>query len=372
MDKIKHKNIIYMPMISALGGIETYVYELIKKYKDYDIAVVSKSCDKNQAKRIRKYCPVYIHTDQEIECDVAIINYDVSIIKYISEKAKIYQCIHADYTNAIYNGKKPPKHERITGYIAITEFLKDKIKDLLSVNNVIMSYNPLTIEEKPFITLVSATRLHINKGVGRMKELIKALERNNIDFIWYCITNDTNVIKHPNVIMIPNRLDIDKWLKIADYVVLLSDSEACSYTLNEALYRNIPIISTPLPYLKEIGVKDNENAYIIDYDCSNVDEVAKKIMNIPKFEFKKLEDKYDKIFVKSKSNYKEEKEMKVRVKALIDFSDMEEGVNRDRGDEFICTKERADYLVENKAIEIIEIIEEPKKTSTKKVKNANK
>ena len=28
---IKHDNIIYMPTISALGGIETYVYELVKK-----------------------------------------------------------------------------------------------------------------------------------------------------------------------------------------------------------------------------------------------------------------------------------------------------------------------------------------------------
>ena len=29
---IKHSNIIFMPTISKLGGIETYVYELVKKY----------------------------------------------------------------------------------------------------------------------------------------------------------------------------------------------------------------------------------------------------------------------------------------------------------------------------------------------------
>ena len=50
---IKHSNIIYMPNISPLGGIETYVYEMVKKYKDLDIAVVSKNCDKTQAKRIK-------------------------------------------------------------------------------------------------------------------------------------------------------------------------------------------------------------------------------------------------------------------------------------------------------------------------------
>ena len=85
---IKHKNIIFMPTISALGGIETYVYEMVKKYKDLDIAVVSKTCDVLQAKRIRKYCPLYIHKNEKIECDVAIINYDTSIIDYISNNTR--------------------------------------------------------------------------------------------------------------------------------------------------------------------------------------------------------------------------------------------------------------------------------------------
>ena len=51
---IKHDNIIYMPNISALGGIETYVYELVKKYSDLDIAVITKKCDPIQEKRIKK------------------------------------------------------------------------------------------------------------------------------------------------------------------------------------------------------------------------------------------------------------------------------------------------------------------------------
>lgn len=369
---IKHTNILYMPNISALGGIETYVYEVIKKYKDLDIAVVSKNCDSTQAKRIKKLCPLYIHTNQKIECKVAVINYDVSIINYINKDAKIYQTIHGDYTNPIYGGKRPPDHPRLTGYIAITKYLENKIKEMYNPKNIIMSYNSLTIEEyKPFITLVTASRLHKNKGVERMKQLIRALDREKIDYIWYCITNDTDVIKHPNVIMIQNRLDIDKWLKQADYVVLLSDSEACSYTLNEALYRNIPIIATPLPYLEEIGVKDGKNGYIINFDCSNVDEVARKITNIPKFTFKQLEDNYRNIFAKSKSNYKEELNMKYRVEAILNFYDMDEkedkfkdltGTNKDGTPKresqhiWVVDKERADYLLEYNAIKVLEEI----------------
>ena len=383
-ETIKHSNIVYMPNISPLGGIETYVYEIIKEYKDLDIAVVSKNCDSLQAKRIRRMCPLYIHTGQKIECDVAIINYDVSIIDYINKEAKIYQTIHGDYSNSIYRGMKPPDHPRLTGYIAITKYLENKIKELYNPKKIIVSYNPLTIEEyKPFITLVTASRLHKNKGVNRMKELIKSLDRHKVDYIWYCITNDTDVIKHPNVIMIQNRLDIDKWLRLADYVVLLSDSEACSYTLNEALYRNIPIISTPLPYLEEIGVKDGINSYIINFDCSNVDEVAEKIINIPKFKFNKLEDNYRNIFAKSNSKYKEVLDMKYKVEAIVDFYDMEEKedkykelpeLNKDGSKTkesqhiWIVDKERCDYLLEHNAIKILEKIKPIKIEMVKETK----
>lgn len=164
MNEINHANIIYMPHISPLGGIETYVYEMIKKYKDLDIAVVSKRCDPIQAKRIKKYCKLYIHTNQEIKCKVAIINYDTSIINYINEDAKIYETIHGDYTNRKrYNYRLPPTHERITGYIAITKYLEKEIGKLLNTDKMVMSYNPLTIEKKECLTLVSATRLHKEK-----------------------------------------------------------------------------------------------------------------------------------------------------------------------------------------------------------------
>ena len=355
---IKHDNIIFMPTISALGGIETYVYEMVKKYKDLDIAVISKSCEKKQAERIKKYCKLYIFQGQKIQCKVAIINYDTTIINYINEDAKIYQTIHGDYSNIdVYKGKKPPKHPRITAYIAITEFLQDKIKEILNVDNVIMSYNPLTIEErkKPLI-LVSATRFHKNKGPERVKKLAEALDAAGIDYIWYIITNDVNAVVEPNIIYIPNRLDSYKWVESADYCVLLSDSEACSYFINEALYRNKPIIVTPLPYLKEIGVEDGKNAYIMEFDCSNIDYIVKNIRNIPKFEFKKLEDRYRDIFAKGKSHYEEDKNKPIWVKCINvrGYDDLELGEHKKYGDKYLVKDiDRAEYLEQNKVVMIL-------------------
>jgi hypothetical protein len=136
-----------------------------------------------------------------------------------------------------------------------------------------------------------------------MAKLANALDNAGIEYIWYVFTNDTQAINNPNIIYMKPRLDSYKWLKHASFLIQLSDTEACSYSINEALYRNIPVVVTPLPYLSEIGVEDGKNAYILEFDCSNVDEVARKMVNVPKFEFKHLEDNYDKILVKSKSKY---------------------------------------------------------------------
>lgn len=320
---IEHANIIFMPTISALGGIETYVYEMVKKYKDLDIAVVSKRCDELQAKRIRKYCRLYIHTNEKIKCKVAIINYDQSIIDYIDKDAKIYQTIHADYTKTDIYNHRPLPHKRITAFIAITKFLEDNMRDMLAPNKTILSYNPLTIDDEKPIIIVCPSRLHIHKGKHRMQQFANEMDRRGKNWLLICITNDVGGIDSPNVIFIPPRLDVSKFLEMATYVMLLSDSEACSYTLSEALYRNIPILATPLPYLKEIGVEDGKNAYIIDFDCSNISDVVDKIDNVPKFKFDRMEDKYGELFAPDKSTYEEWKNQPLQVQAIKTYYDVE-------------------------------------------------
>lgn len=353
---IEHANIIWLRTIDGLGGLETYVYELVKKYHNYDIAVVCDYCDYNQRLRLEKYCRVYIHNRQKINCKVCITNYDISIIPYLNEDAKIYETIHGDYTSGAYD-HGPATDPRITGYITITHYLEERMVKYLDKDKIVFSYNPLTIEEeeKPII-IVSATRLHKTKGKDRMQVLANKLDEKGINYIWYVFTNETKGINSPNVIFLKNRLDIGKWLVNADYVCLLSDTEACSYTLNEALYRNIPIITTPLPYLSEIGVKKGINAYIMEYDCSNVDEIVNNIKNVPKFNFEHLKDRYADILQESKSRYEEERTMNVKVKCIKEYEDMEIGKHINVGDIYEVNKIRAEYLADNNAVEILEEI----------------
>ena len=338
---IKHANIIYIRDFSQLGGVETFTYEIASKYRNLDIAVVYKTAHPSQIRKIAKICPSYQHTTEPIECDVAIINYDISIIPYISENANIYQVIHGDYENEAYQWK-PPTHPRIKAYIGITKHIVESFKRITGLENVILSYNPLTIIENKPIMMISGTRLSKIKGKDRMIKLVQELDKRKINYKWIIFTDDPDAIEGPNVYYEKPTRDFTKWLNFADYLVQLSDTEACSYSINEALYRNIPVIVTPLPYLKEIGVEDNKNAYIMDFDCSNISSIVDRIENVPKFEFKKLEDNYGKLLAKSKSKYKEQN----YVICTKQFDDIVQKKNVKVNEIIFCTKERAKQLVE--------------------------
>lgn len=334
--------------------------------------------------------PVYIHTNQQIKCRVAITNYDVSIIDYITkdiwkENAKgkdgIYVGLHTDYTSK-YAGTLP-KDKRVKYYIAITKDILDNFKTLSSDTNVMLCRNPLTIEdeEKPLI-ICSPTRLTDGKGGDIMYKLANTLEIIGIPFLWFIITTDEYkyqpIFTNHNVIHIPNRLDVDKFLSIADWVVLPSKCEGDSYTIREALYRNIPIVARHLKYFDEYNIKDGVNALFINDD--NIYEVAKKMQKKLIFNFKRIEDGYNKILIKSKNKYMGENNMKVKVLAKFNYFDNELGkyVEKDK-DTWITTKFRAETLMNNPAGKLVEIIEEikeekkeNKKISTKNTKKAVK
>lgn len=376
---IECSNIFYIKDLSPLGGVETFIWEMVKKYQDYDIAVVYKTADSKQLARLEKYCMCYQHRKQKIKCKIAIINWDTSIIDYIDEGAEIYQVIHGDYTNPVYTWK-PLTHPRIKEYIGVTKFVAEGFKKMMGCKNTTYGYNPLTIdEEEKMLILVSATRLSPIKGKDRMQLLANALDNAGIKYIWYVFTNDKDALKSDNVVYMKPRLDVGRWISKADYVVQLSDTEACSYTINESLYRNIPVIVTPLPYLEEIGVKDGINAWVLKFDCSNMQHIVDNIMNKPKFEFKHLKDRYDDILSHTPSHFKEDKIMEVKVEALDTYEKLgiiDNELKRipKAGEQFTITKERLNVLMGNNElgktfVKIVEPTEEKKKAilPTKKV-----
>ena len=362
MSIIKHDNIVYAGNINVIGGVEQYVYELIKKYKDNDIAVVCKTITPEQEKRMRKYCKVYKHTNEKIECKVIITNWDTSIINYVNEDAKVYTGVHSDYSHETQKQALPIDNPRIT-YICITEDSKKKFEEISGIKDrTILCRNPLTTEkiEKPLI-LMSATRLTKEKGGHRMLALANELDRQGIKYIWYVFTSngyDNNPVwGNKNVIKMQNRLDLDYFYEYADWYIQFSEVEGDSYSLKQALYVGTPIVVCELPYFKEIGIENGKNAIYLDFDCFNVEKVAKALTKPLKFTFEPVKDAYDKILAKGKSHYEEERNMKVKVKANEKFEgirDAERNVYPKAGDEWVTTKERAEFLQSKGVVEIVE------------------
>ena len=210
-----------------------------------------------------------------------------------------------------------------------------------------------------------------------MKLLAEALDRAKVKYLWFIFSNDKlkideaankddedNEYYNPHIIYQEPTMNIRQYINIADYGIQLSSSEALSYTINEFLYMNKPVIVTPLPYLEEIGFKNNENGYILNFDCSNIEEIVNKIKNIPKFNFKRLEDKYDTIIkLDSKSRWEEMRNMKYRVKATSKyiqnaFIDNELGRIPKEGEEWDTSFERYQLLQAKGYVEYVSTIPE--------------
>jgi len=376
---INHANILYVKDIHAIGGVETYVYEMVKKYKDLDIAVITKNIAYEQLKRLIKYCRVYIHKGEKINCKVIITNWDTSIFDYVNDDAKKYTVLHTDYSNPIEKAGLPKDRPDIT-YIGITDYSMKAFENITGIHRTILCRNPYELEkDEPILTLLSATRLSEIKDGGRMDYLAKTLDRLGVNYIWYILTtneySENPIWKNKNVVYVNNRLDVGSLMQKADWYVQLSICEGDSYSLKEALYRGIPIVVCDLPYFKEIGIKDNENALFYKSDNSNANDIVERMKTPLKFKFNKVEDGYNNILNKTKSTYKEEK-MKVKVKCTYSYTDVELNKDIPLGYEWVVDKKRADELLANPhhLVEVVEYVKEekPKEKAVKPKKNVEK
>ena len=189
---IKSNNVFYVSNFNTIGGVETYIYELARKYKDYDITVIYKTGDEKQLRRLKKYVRVIKYNGQKIECKRAFFNYETDIINNV-EAEEYIQLIHALFKT---QGIIPRIEPKITKYFCVSERAGKEWKELTGIKPMVCK-NPLTItdeEKKETLYLISATRLTAEKGKSRMIKLAEALDRENINYLWLVFTNDTKEI----------------------------------------------------------------------------------------------------------------------------------------------------------------------------------
>ena len=322
------KNIFYFKRISAIGGTEQFLYEIAKKYKNYDITIYYDDADIKQVNRIKQFVRIKKRIPGEIvKCEKAFFNFNIDMIDDV-EAEEYYFVSHANYEelNRIHGGYIPPiDHPKLTHYIGVSQFSTDMLneyaKKIGKEPKTVKCYNPLTLEPKQKVLhLVSACRLDDKvKGGERTLRLIDALDRyclvNNRNYMWTIFTNPTKIkVNSPNVAFMKPRIDVRPYIADADYVLQLSNNmETYCYTVNEALGYGVPVVTTPLTIMQELPVTENEHI-TLDWDCSNVDEVARLIFekDVTPFKYKIPTCNWGKFLAKGKSTYNPEKKYKVR------------------------------------------------------------
>ena len=357
MEQEYYTNIFYFYYLNKIGGVETFFYEIAKKYCDNDITVFYSYGDLKQIQRLKKYIRVIKYTGQNIKCKKAFFNYNLKPIDNI-EAEKYYEIIHANYKDL---GIHPNVHNKINEYIGVSQSVCDVFTELTGLPCT-LCYNPITIEKpKRVLYLISATRLTREKGKDRILKLAKALDNAGIPYIWTIFTNDTRVIQHPRIIFMEPQLNIRDYIAKADYTVQLSDTEAYCYTMIESLLLNVPVIVTPWACLKELNIT-NDYGFILPFDMTNipVDEIYNKKFN---FKYNLKPDNWNQILELSKSTYKEELNSIYTVEALSAYQnnklvDAELGHIPEPGEVWDVSKERFDLLAgENKrGIQFVKLV----------------
>lgn len=355
---IEATNCYYFRKICKIGGIETFFYELAKKYHDIDLVVIYKDGDDKQLRRLKKYVKCIKYTGQQIKCKKMFFNFNYEIIDNV-EAEEYCLVVHGNYK---WLKGAVPTHPKITKYYGVSQDSCEAFTELTGIPCE-LCYNPISKEEvKPVIRIVMACRLNDPiKGYNRTVRLIKKMdeycELNNRQYQLDIFTNPVSGIDSPNVNIMQPRLDIRPFIADADFVMQLSDNfEGYNYTINESLLYGTPIIVTPCGVYKELGLLDN--AIVLNFNCSNLDEVVEQVFNKKiKVNYTPKEDRWNELLINVKSNYIEEEIMKnYYVKATRNFTDSLEGKHRVKDDEFLVNKERYEFLKEHNAVELIEVI----------------
>ena len=332
--------VIYIDKAYAIGGIESFIYNFCKAMnKHYDILVLyGTQMAPEQISRLTPMVRVMRNdTNKTIKCDSLIINRVFDKIPQNITCKQSFQMVHGCKDVNPYH-LPDDKGRLICVSDVVQESFGEEANDAVVINNIVS-----TERSKDMLLLISASRFDTpEKGQKRAVELAKMLEDNGIPYLWLYFSNREIPGATKNMIMMKPTLSIREYIKKADYLVQLSDSEAFCYSIVEALIEGTPVITTPLPVLSEIGVEEGENGYIVPFD---MDFDVNELLDIPKFNYSynngAIVTKWKKLLGNTKPTHSYKPDEMVNVKILKQYSDMELQKMVYPGEEYLMRKERA-------------------------------
>lgn len=350
---LKTQIVIYCEYANIVGGIPTFIYNFCRVMSEYyDIIFMYDTLDPLQTNRIKQVVRVMKNTGQPIACDTLILNRLTDKRPRNLYAKRVVQMCHA------CKQKTLPIPKDNDYLVMVSQAAKDSWGD----NRGIVINNMPYKEGKDLLLLVSAMRVGAadkGKNDSRIKQLANMLEKAGIKYLWLNFSDKPLQGMPKSFINMEATLDIQSYIRKADYLVLLSDREACSMVILEALTNNTAILATPFPSLFEEGFEEGVTGYTIPFDMKFD---VNKILNVPKFRFKfdtkKRVAQWREILgdTKPKKDYVPDDtvitdEIPVRVKQF--YWDEQLRRNVFKGEIIHVRPKRAEELLSHKVVEIV-------------------
>ena len=338
--RIKTQVVIYCGNTAKIGGIETWIYYFCKNmYQLYDIMVVfSQNMDGRQIARLSEIVQVYKLTDKVIECDTLIHSRISDQVPELIKAKQIIQMVHACN---IYNSRFQENYDKLVFVSEAAAKTYDK-KPYEVIHNFTYPSEP-----RKCLFLITASRFTKEKGGERMVKLANALRKAKIEFIWFVFSHQDTPLTD-GMVKLPENLNVKDYIARCDYLVQLSDSEGFGYSIVEALELGVPVITTPISVLSEIGFQEGRDGYTVPFDMADLN--VERFLQIPETQLTWDNDKIRKQWVKLLGKSKPTGDYlrigsHVTVQILENYFDLEIGRELVAGEEVEMRRARANLIV---------------------------
>lgn len=283
--------LIFTQIIRRVSGVQTFEKNLINfLQQDHSVTYVYKTTEIEDVSSYPQGIELQQDVGQEFDTDICIYSSIYHGNPRPNIKARSYiQVWHADpkFWGIQYNSSA----HKIDLHIAVSETVQSSLLNNYGVEStVIPNIMPSVLPFERVLRLVTISRIAQGKGFDRIIELSRKLDKAGRKYIWEIygdgplsfITSFLEEIKgNKNIVLMGPRENAYNYIRHADYLVQLSDSEGFCYSIHEAIKIGIPCITTDFPEAKKI-IEDQENGYILKMDLSNLN-INKIYEEVPDF-----------------------------------------------------------------------------------------
>lgn len=255
---IKTQVVIYSSTFPGADGISTWVKNFCQwMHKRYDITVIYGAASEAFLGELRPIVRTLKNQKEKtVTCSIVLMMRIADALPSNIKTSHTWQVVHT-----VNDGHKHlPKRDK---YI----FVSDVSRRSFGIDGSVIHNLPTKKAESSLI-LVSTCRIDgSDKGKQneRMIKLARMLRAAGIKFLWFYFSA-TSLTADKDMIRIDPVQDVKPFLRMADYLVQLSNSEAYCYSIAEALDMHVPVITTPLEILEELGFREGVDGYKVPFD----------------------------------------------------------------------------------------------------------